>query len=350
MDISDGPKPWAVGATPDGPVGNGFAEESCRPPDPPGAGFAQPRAAGSDGASRYRREVRRRQLSAGDERRLCRLLARAAEEIQGRKPSSGMSTVARQICRCRLIEGNLGLVVAIARHYNGLGLSSGDLIQEGNLGLMAAARRFDPRRHGRFARYAAGRIQQGICRAVSQQSRTIRIPLRRLELRRWAAQTEAEVEQRYRDEECRTGSHQRHTVEDDARAMGVDVGVLRSTIRLVPDVVSLDATLPSDDRPLGDCLSDTSAPDPFEAAAADESARRVRDALARLPARLRLVLERRYGLRNGEAAGLTNIGHDLHVSAERVRQLEAQALGALRCQLTPEGERHAADGGRRAVH
>ena len=335
MDRAHDPKSGTVGAVPDDSVGDGRAKESRRPLDAPEPGFARPPAVGLNGAARYRREARRRQLSASDERRICQLLARAAVEVRGRKPSSGMSAVARRICRRRLIEGNLCLVVAISRHYEGLGLSSGDLIQEGNLGLMAAARRFEPRRHRRFVRYAAGRIQQVMCRAVSQQSRTIRIPLRRLELRRWAAQTEADVEQRCGDEECRTGNHRRHTLEDDARAMGMDVETLRSTIRLAPDTVSLDVTLPSGDRPLRDCLADTSEPDPFESAAADEARRGIRDALAHLPPRLRLVVERRYGLRTGRAEGLADIGRDLHVSAERVRQLEAQALGGLRRELTP---------------
>ena len=287
-----------------------------------------------DGVSLYLRKARLcRGLSEPEERRLSRSLSKALAETGQREQPSRKALVALRVGRSRLIEGNLWLVVAIARRYERLGLPLDDLIQEGNLGLIAAARRFERRRHGRFAPYAAGWIRQTLCRAVSQKSRTIRIPLRRLEMRRWAAQTEAHVEQRYRNDECRTGTHHHHTVADDAQEMGVDIEVLSSTIRLLPDMESLDTPPSSGGRPLRESLPDVASPDPVEVAATAEARRRLETALGHLPTRLRFIIRMHYGLVGGDAASLADIGHDLHITAERVRQLESKALGLLRRDL-----------------
>ena len=139
--------------------------------------------------------------------------------------------------RCVLVVGHLRLVAALARRYRHLNLPLEDLIQEGNLGLVAAARGFDPKRHGRFSNHAARYIRQAICRALSE-ARTIRIPQRPLALRRRAASVEAELEQRYGNDECRGGRRRRHRIEDDAAEIGVDPDELRETVRLVPEVES----------------------------------------------------------------------------------------------------------------
>ena len=236
--------------------------------------------------------------------------------------------------RRRMIEKNLGLVISIACSYQRLGeqlgLALADLIQEGNLGLMAAARRFTPAKNGQFSRYAAGRIRQAICRALSHQSRVIHIPFRRLELRRHAAQVEANVDQRCGNGTCNGGRRGSHTEADDARELGVSVEELRATIRLVPDVASLDAPAPGDGRPRRLSLPDSRSPDPCEEAARSEQHRHVCEALSRLPDRLRRVLENRYGLTDGKEAGLAEIGQKFHLSAERVRQLQKKALKLLR--------------------
>lgn len=261
-------------------------------------------------------------LTEREERRCCHF----------RRKTPGSPTVGAgfgEACEggcCLLIEGNLRLVVSIARRYQGLGLPLADLIQEGNLGLMTAARRFDPARAPRFPRYAAGWIRETICRALSQKTRTIRIPLGQLALRRRAASVEADLEQRYRNEECRTGRHRPHTAEDDAHEIGVDPEALRATIRLVPDVESLDAPGAGNGRPLRDLLPDLGSPDPCATAARSEEQRRVKEAVAHLPPRLRHVVERRYGLGGAGETGLAEIGRELHVSAERVRQLQGRAM------------------------
>ena len=280
---------------------------------------------------------RRRRLTGREERRCCRFLRYARWRRSGSKERDRAFGGRCARGNCVLIEGNLGLVVSIARRYRGMGLPLADLIQEGNLGLMTAAARFDPARTRRFPTYAAGWIRETICRALSQKSRTIRIPLDQLALRRRAASVKADLEQRYRNEECRTGRHRPHTTEDDAHEIGVDPGALRATIRLVPDVESLDAPRTAGGPPLRNLLADVGSPDPFDVAARTEQRDRIRDAVSHLPARLRHVVERRYGFGGSGEASLTEIGRELHVSAERVRQLQARAMAMLSRELRHAG-------------
>lgn len=236
--------------------------------------------------------------------------------------------------RRRLIEQHLGLVVVIAGDYRRLGaplgLARADLIQEENLGLLEAADRFDAGRSGPFCRYAAGRIRQRICRALSQQSRTIRIPLRRLALRRHAAQVAADADQRCGNRACDGGRRPDHTVDDDARELGVSPEELRVTLRLVPEVEPLEGPAAADECSPLQSLPNPRSPDPCEQAADSEQRERLPAALSRLPERLRRIVEGRYGLRGDEDAGLAEIGNELHLSAERVRQLQKKALGLLR--------------------
>ena len=289
----------------------------------------------------YLREAgRKRPLTEREERRCCRFLRYAAWRNSGSKRPERAFGDRCARGACLLIEGNLRLVVSIARRYQGMGLPLADLIQEGNLGLITATARFDPARTPRFPRYAAGWIRETICRALSQKSRTIRIPLDQLALRRRAAGVEADLEQRYRNEECRTGRHRAHTTEDDAHEIGVDPETLRTTIRLVPDVESLDAPRTADGPPLRNLLADAGSPDPCETAARAEERNRIREAVSNLPARLRHVVERRYGFDDSGEASLTEIGRELQVSAERVRQLQSKAMVMLARHL-----RHARSAG-----
>ncbi len=276
---------------------------------------------------------RRRALTGREERQCCRFLRHARWRKSGSK--GGEPAIGDPCARscCLLIEGNLALVVSIARRYRGMGLPLADLIQEGNLGLITAAGGFDPARTERFPRYAAGWIRETICRALSQKSRTIRIPLDQLALRRRAASVEADIEQRYRNDECRTGWHRPHTTEDDAHEIGVDPQTLRATIRRVPDVKSLDAPRTAGGPPLRDLLADAGSPDPCDAAARSEERTRIREAVSHLPPRLRHVVERRYGFGSSGEVSLTEIGRELQISAERVRQLQRKAMVMLSREL-----------------
>ncbi|MDE2882628.1 MAG: RNA polymerase sigma factor RpoD/SigA [Acidobacteriota bacterium] len=292
---------------------------------------------------------RKHRLSAREERRCCRFIRKGS----GRERAAGRTgEELRNTCEggcCLLIEGNLRLVVSIARRYQGMGLPLADLIQEGNLGLMAAARRFDPARTRRFSRYAAGWIREAICRALSQKSRTIRIPLDQLALRRRAASVEANLEQRYRNEECRTGWHRPHTTDDDAHEIGVDPEMLRATIRLVPDVESLDAPATPGGLPMWNRLEDPASPDPCEAAARSEERQQVREAVSHLPPRLRHIMSRRYGLAGSGEASLVDIGHELHISAERVRQLQQRAMAMVARELRSQQHRSRPGRGGRGI-
>ena len=296
---------------------------------------SDPASAGDlDAVSLYLREAGRcRRLTRREERQLSGSLSAAQAPIDETEDRSPPRAAALEAGRFRLVEGNLGLVVSIAHHYEQLGLPLDDLIQEGNLALIAAARTFDPALGLCFCTHAVRWIRQGICRALSQQSRTVRIPLRQLELRRRAAGIESELEQRYRNEECTSGEHHVHTTEDDARALGVDPEALRSTIRLVPDVESLDAPRTQGARPLGETIADSDLWNPCDAATASEARRQLGDGIGHLPPRLQLILKRRFGLAGDGEAGLAEIGEELHVSAERVRQLQRRALGMLRRDL-----------------
>ena len=228
-----------------------------------------------------------------------------------------------------LVVGHVRLVAALARRYRHLNLPLEDLIQEGNLGLVAAARGFDPKRHGRFSNHAAGHIRRAICRALSE-ARTIHIPQRPLALRRRAAIVEAELEQRYRNDECRGGRRRRHRLEDDAAEIGVDPEELRRTVRMVPEVESLDAPVGPERAPLSTRLPDPYSPDPGDAAASSEQRRHLRDAVSRLPPRLRRIMEMRHGLDRREEATLAEIGRALGLTPPRVHQLHRKALEALR--------------------
>ncbi len=230
--------------------------------------------------------------------------------------------------RRRLVLTNLGLVVVTAKRYRRLGLPLGDLIQEGNLGLLAAARRFEPATGVDFAGYATGWIRHTICRALSVQPRLIRIPLRRVELQRHAALVVADAEQRHGNEGC-AGGHGRPP-EPDAREDGISVEELRSVIAWLPEVESLDATPPGADRARRLTIPDTRSPDPAHLAAQSEERGQLRAAVRRLPERLRIVLERRFGLDGRGRTSLARIGVELGISAERVRQLQNRGLALLR--------------------
>ena len=253
----------------------------------------------------------------------------ATDAPEGRAGYGGASAEA---IRNRVIEAHLGLVAVMARRYEGLGLPPDDLVQEGNIGLIAAARTFDRAQGMRFSAHAARWIRETICRALSQKSRPIRIPLRLLTRRREAAHVQADLEQEYRNDECATGRHHVHTTEDDARAIGVEPETLRATIRLVPDVVSLDAPCAAGGA-LWEALPDARSPNPRDEAARSEELRRLREGIAHLPFRLQHVLKRRYGLTGDGERGLREVGEELHLTAERVRQLQQRALGMLRRDL-----------------
>lgn len=231
---------------------------------------------------------------------------------------------------CGLVLGHLRLVVSVARRYERFHLLPlGDLIQEGNVGLLEAVRNYDPDRHGRFARHAANCIKAEICRALSE-ARTIHIPREKLARRRQLDRVAGDLEQRAGNAAGDGGRRPKHRLEDDAKEIGVDPEELREVLLLVPEVDSLDAPNGPEGKVLADRLSDSRGVDPGEAAEDSERRRNLREAVAGLPARYRRLVERRYGLDGGGETRLADLAEEFEVSIPRVHQLLVKAVKHLR--------------------
>ncbi len=243
-------------------------------------------------------------------------LLTASEEVTLAKAIERGDMLAKR----RMIESNLRLVVSIAKGYRGLGVPFLDLIQEGTLGLNRAVEKFDWRRGFKFSTYATWWIRQSVQRAVANHARTIRVPVhvveRQQKLSRAARRLEVEL-------------GREATKEELAEATGLPMQHVDEALGAAHASVSLNQTVGADDEgELGDLFADREAADPFDEA--EESLRRqgVRKALDALPERERRILELRFGF-EGEPWTLEAIGHELDLTRERVRQLEAQALARL---------------------
>jgi RNA polymerase primary sigma factor len=244
-------------------------------------------------------------------------LLTAAEEVALAKRIERGDIVAKH----RMVESNLRLVVSIAKRYRGFGLPLLDLIQEGAIGLNRAVEKFDWRRGHKFSTYATWWIRQAIQRAISNNARTIRIPVHVLERRR-------KVETTMRQLETELG--RRPTRDEIAAAAGMTPAGVDEMLALARTTLSLDQPLGTDgdQAELGELLSDPRTEDPEDELERLRRRRIVHDALHGLPERERMIVEAHYGL-VGEARTLQEIGRDLGLTRERVRQLEAHALAQL---------------------
>ena len=223
--------------------------------------------------------------------------------------------------RRALSEANLRLVVSVAKRYAGRGLPFLDLIQEGNLGLMKAAEKFEPERGFKFSTYATWWIRQSITRAIADQARTIRIPVHMVEtINRMRQATNQLVYQ---------NGHE-PTPEELAKAMDMSVERVREIQRMAQEPASLESPVgEEEDSSLGDFVADENAEAPGKAADRAMVAQQINQALKSLTPREEKVIRLRFGLDDGRPRTLEEVGRDFGVTRERVRQIEAKAIRKL---------------------
>jgi len=253
-----------------------------------------------------------------------RLLTHEEELDLGRRARAGDARA-----RARLIEKNLRLVVSVAKRYRGMGLPFEDLIQEGNVGLIKAAERFDPELGNRFSTYAIWWIRQAIGRAIEDKGRAIRLPTH--------AQGKARKAARVRDElSARLGGEP--TDEEVGERLGWTVREVRAVTGLLLEVFSLDRPVGAEDgsTELGDFVEDEQASEVLEAVIREMENTRLKESMGEMAARERYVLVRRYGLDDREPATLAELSDKLGVTRERVRQLQRNAERRLRGRLVSE--------------
>ena len=246
------------------------------------------------------------------------LLSEEDEKRLGEKSAQGDGEARR-----KLSEGNLRLVVSLAKHYTGRGIPLMDLIQEGNMGLMRAAEKYDYTKENRFSTYAAWWIKEAMQRAIDQQSREIRVPVHVAENMKRVQKTARELQQSLgRDA----------TPKEIAEKLGNKTEEeVKAIINYLQSPVSLETPVGDDgENSLGDMVEDRSEPTPEEAMNILARQEEVKELLEKLGDRERQVIRLRYGLEDGRTHTLEEIGDMLGVTRERVRQIEARAMEKLR--------------------
>ncbi len=227
-----------------------------------------------------------------------------------------------QAAKDQLIQANLRLVVSIAGHYNNRGMLYLDLIQEGNMGLIKAADKFDYSKGFKFSTYATWWIRQSITRALADQARTIRIPVHMVETINRLIRTSRQLMQEYGREP---------STAEIAAAMHLSEARVQEIIKIAQDPVSLETPIgEEEDSHLGDFIPDDTAPAPADAAFSALQREQLMEVLDTLTEREKMVLCLRYGLDGNRSYTLEEVGEKFNVTRERIRQIEAKALRKLR--------------------
>ncbi|MCS6266360.1 MAG: RNA polymerase sigma factor RpoD [Vampirovibrio sp.] len=257
----------------------------------------------------YLREIGRIPLLTGDEE-----IELARKIAEGGEP--GMRA------KRKLVQANLRLVVSIAKKYVGRGMLFLDLIQEGNLGLIRAAEKFDHERGYKFSTYATWWIRQAITRAIADQARTIRIPVHMVETINKLKKTTRKLAQEL---------SRKPSEEELAKAMGISIIKLREIIKVAQEPLSLETPIgKEEDSRLGDFIEDRDAEAPAQSVAHELLREDLTEVLSGLSPRERDVLRLRFGLDDGRQRTLEEVGQLFGVTRERIRQIEAKALRKLR--------------------
>ncbi len=244
--------------------------------------------------------------------------AEIREEIKSLKEELEAGDEAKK----RLAEANLRLVVSIAKRYVGRGMLFLDLIQEGNLGLIKAVEKFDHRKGFKFSTYATWWIRQAITRAIADQARTIRIPVHMVETINKLIRVSRQLLQELGREP---------TPEEIAEEMKLPVERVREILKISQEPVSLETPIgEEEDSHLGDFIQDDNVPVPADAAAFTLLKEQLVEVLSTLTEREQKVLRLRFGLDDGRARTLEEVGKEFNVTRERIRQIEAKALRKLR--------------------
>lgn len=244
------------------------------------------------------------------------------EEIQAEIKALQLDVDRGSDAKKRLAEANLRLVVSIAKRYVGRGMLFLDLIQEGNLGLIKAVEKFDYRKGYKFSTYATWWIRQAITRAIADQARTIRIPVHMVETINKLIRVSRQLLQELGREP---------TPEEIAEEMKMPVERVREILKISQEPVSLETPIgEEEDSHLGDFIKDDNVPVPADAAAFTLLKEQLEEVLGTLTEREQKVLMLRFGLEDGRARTLEEVGKEFNVTRERIRQIEAKALRKLR--------------------
>ena len=282
---------------------------------------AQQRAPNSGAEAGSQELIQRRNKLRRKQRKLLRMTLETPHTLLRRVQGIRSAKNACDIARQELVQGNLRLVVSIAKTFRNRGLSLLDLIQEGNAGLIRAADKFEWKRGCKFSTYATWWIRQSITRAIAEQARTIRVPVHMIEKAK-------KVRTGFRTLQQQLG--QDPTVEEIAKHTGLDVETTRAAMRTNLQPISLDHPCgEKQESSLGEYFPDRHEQNPQAEVNLAQLKERIADALATLDYREREVISLRYGLADGVCYTLQEVGKVFSVSRERVRQIEAKAMGKL---------------------